>query len=94
MKLIDLINVTYQFHEFYKYKEVKSREVFIFQAKVLKFGDLLVGGSWQQIQNSSATSPNFMPVNPKKKQGDVGMNSTIIIKANKTLITSNRVCGI
>ena len=48
--------MTYQFHEFYKYKEVKSRKVFIFQAKVLKFGDLLVGGSWQQMQNSRATS--------------------------------------
>ena len=47
-----------------------NRENFIFQVKVLKFGD----GSWQQMQNFNSISPNLCLLGPNT--GTWGVNNT------------------
>ena len=73
-----LLNIANRAHIKEFYKKVKQREVFILQATVLKFCDLLGYGSLQQIQNFSTISPKLHQLS-QKKTGTWGVNITIVI---------------
>ena len=53
-----------QIHEFYK--KVKIEKIFIFEATVLKFGDLLGGWMLTIYAKFQLSISKLMPVTPKK----------------------------